>query len=215
MREAVIALSGVALGSLATLLSTWLTARFARQQAKDDRRALEDADAQEHARRAFVDAVEALQWLGRHNLEDSGSPHFGADYAPRTARALEKLQSARDAARLASASGSTNPELTRLALDAATLMSTVEHAWIDGQRYARQRDQARTNRGNLYEHYKSWFEREWDRLEGARVQLLGVTHDMPVSEQIDAGHLKPGSILYLLREQLTGKMRDAHSSRNT
>jgi hypothetical protein len=207
MDAGIATLFGVALGTGGTLLATRMSLQASSQQAADARREGRQAQVRELAADAYAASVEAIQWIGTHNVEDSVSPRFEAEYAPKTARALERLRYARELMGKVAALGG-GQEFSKLTVDVVVALQTLDHSWHETQEYRRRLDSdkaANTSTGKLHDLYRRMFDENWNRLLSSRERLCGFDGSDLTREEIDAGSVREGSLLYRLRDMTSGQ----------
>lgn len=198
MWPSLIGLAGVTLGILGTLVTTRMTNRSNERVADGERTQKRNDGVRELTAEAYVAALDATQWLSVMHVEDSVDPRFAETYVPRTSAAVENLRQARRAIAKASALGG-SAELSELTAATAAALSVLDDAWHSGQQY-RSKLTDGSGSSSLKSFYARSFNREMQRLQQSRKQLIGFDGNDQPRDELDEGLVRPGSLLHRLRE---------------
>lgn len=194
MSDGWLGLIGVAVGVLGTLGTTWMVTAGTTRQNKEAQRQVRQDKVRELAATAYVDAVDAVQWLSSMHVEDSVDPDFAAEYGPKTQRAVTSLAAAQKSLTQVVALGG-SADLATVASDTVTALGMLGDSWERCQEYRRRVVAAAGKPSPMTERR---FDEEYARLNSAREALCGTAAALPWRE-IDEGVVKEGSLLSRLR----------------
>lgn len=195
---AFIGLGGAALGSSGTLLVAWLTRRSTHTLAAAARQEERTRVTRELAADGFVQALEAVLWLGETHVEDSVDDRFADEYVPKTERAVAALGVAREKLYKVSALQGTG-ELATCSAEVARLLGVLLDAWEGAQNGKRW---VRRYKGETVPPWATYmFERHYRQLIDTRIALNGLNLHLH-QEELVAGGIADGSALDQLRQAL-------------